>query len=100
MSIQDLMAQRAEIDRRIAAAKAAKSDETVASVVALADEAGMPLDELAAHLLSCVNKRLRSAKKTARNPGAAKYQQVGGNATWSGRGVKPTWFKAGDYRVL
>lgn len=98
MSIQDLMAQRAEIDRQIAASKAAIFDGTVTEIVCSAEAAGIALDELIAALQTRVKKR--SAKKPACKPVVAKYAQVGGSAMWSGRGVKPQWFKAGDYRVL
>jgi DNA-binding protein H-NS len=94
------MAQRAEIDRQIAASKAAIFEGTVAEIVCSAEAASVPLDELAAALLARCNKRSVKAKKTVRNPVPAKYTQIGGPATWSGRGVKPQWFKAGDYRVL
>ena len=98
MSIQDLMAQRAEIDRQIAASKAQIFDAAIAEIVSSAEAAGIALDELIAALQTRVKKR--SVKKPARKPVVAKYAQVGGGATWSGRGVKPQWFKAGDYRAL
>lgn len=100
MSLTELMAQRAELDRQIAAEKAAKAGETINAVVNLADEAGMPLDELASHLLTRVNKRIRGSKVASKKPVAAKYAQVGGSATWSGRGVQPRWFRDGNYTAV
>jgi len=100
MSIRDLMAQRAEIDRQIAAEKASRLADCVQRALAVFTDAGFTQSEAADVLVARFNRNLRKTKKPAANPVAAKYQQVGGNATWSGRGVKPNWFKAGDYRVL
>ena len=46
-----------------------------------------------------MTKRFKSG---ARKPGAKvapKYFQNGGSGFWTGRGRKPLWFIAGDYRV-
>lgn len=94
--IQELMAQRAELDKQIADAKVAIFDGTVTEIICSAEAAGIAIDKLAAALLA-------HGKKTARKPVAkapAKYRQVGGSATWTGRGRKPQWFTAGEHEAV
>lgn len=94
MYLPDLLAQRAELDKQIAEQKAIKMAEVADRALAVFTDEGISKAEAVAYLIS---KYGRSARKAPKTKAAAKYRQVSGNATWSGRGVKPQWFKNGDY---
>ena len=100
MSIQELMAQRAEIDRQIAESKANQLADCVLRALAVFTTAGFTQSEAADVLIARFNRNLRKAKKPARNVVAPKYRSTETDATWSGRGVKPHWFTAGHYEAI
>lgn len=101
MSLPELLAQRAELDRQIAAEKAARFDEVVEHIINVIDDAGMPLDEIASALITRANKRIRKAKSAAKvSKAPAKYRHTDGPETWTGRGVKPAWFRNGNYAEI
>lgn len=81
--IDQLLAQRAEIDAQIEAQRKALSAEAIASVRALiAQHALRPSDIFP----------VRSSNRPAARKVAAKYRDPASGKTWSGRGVAPKWF--------
>lgn len=90
--LQNLLAQRAEIDAQIATEKAAHFDAAMSSAVAIFEDAGVALDEAAAALLT----RYKRAARPKRNKVAPKYRHRRTGATWTGRGKQPKWFAEAD----
>ena len=91
-TLQDLVKQRADLDAQIEAAKAADLHTAVQHAAHLFGEAGVPLDEAAAALLTMHNK----AARPSRTKVAPKYRHRVTGATWTGRGKQPKWFTGAD----
>lgn len=89
-NLQSLIAQRAELDVRIAAEKDALLDAAVQAAMEIFDGADIALDKGAASLLAQHNQRVRS-KRTAGTKVAPKYRHKLTGVTWSGRGKQPKW---------
>ena len=87
-TLQDLVKQRADLDAQIAAAKAADFHTAVQHAAHLFGEAGVPLDEAAAALLTMHNQSARPQRAKV----APKYRHRLTGATWTGRGTPPKWF--------
>jgi DNA-binding protein H-NS len=84
--IQELLAQKAALEKQIEAARKHARQDAVAKVKALMAEYGLSVSDL-----------------TAKSPGrpgakggkvAAKYRNTATGETWSGRGLQPKWLKA------
>ncbi len=94
--LQNLIAQRADLDAQIAAAKAADFHTAVQHAAHLFGEAGVPLDEAAAALLTLHNQSARPQRAKV----APKYRHRVTGATWTGRGKQPKWFAAAEQSAL
>ena len=99
--LQNLIAQRADLDAQIEAAKAADFHTAVQHAAHLFGEAGVPLDEAAAALLTLHNQsarpqRAKVAPKYRHIPTGAKYRHRITGAMWTGRGKQPKWFAEAD----
>lgn len=87
-AIQELLAQRAELDRKITEAQRAAKSDAIAKVKALMTENGLTVADL------------QFKGETARRGGAAgrkvaaKYRNAATGETWTGRGLKPKWLQA------
>ena len=86
-SIQDLMAQRANIDRMISDAQREARSGAVAKVKALMAEHGLSAADLSGRVPVS-----RAAKPTGKV--APKYRNKATGDTWTGRGLQPNWLKA------
>lgn len=86
-SIQDLLAQKAELEKRIAEAQRAARADAIAKVKALMAEYGLTAADLSGK--SAPAPKGDGAKKVA-----AKYRDPATGQTWSGRGLKPKWLQA------
>ena len=94
-NLQSLIAQRAELDVRIAAEKDALLDAAVQAAMEIFDGADIALDKGAASLLAQHNQRVRS-KRTTGAKVAPKYRHKATGVTWSGRGKQPAWYAAAE----
>jgi len=87
-SLQELLAQKESLDRRIEETKKSERGTAIAKVRALMDEYGLTVADLGS----------RSAPKAkpagTGNKVAAKYRNTSTGETWSGRGLQPRWLKA------
>ena len=88
--LNDLLAQRAELERQIENLKTTARSDAIAQIKALMADHGLSLADLA---------QKAAAKKSKAAPGkgsivAAKYVNAETGETWSGRGLKPNWLKA------
>lgn len=85
-TIQELLAQRADLEKRIAEAQRAAKSDAIAKVKALMAEYGLSAADLAGKAASV---KAEGGKKVA-----AKYRDPASGQTWSGRGLKPKWLQA------
>lgn len=81
--IEQLLAQRAEIEAQINAERAHQMRAAITAVREL----------VAQHSLSASDVfPARSGMKSASKKVAAKYRDPASNKTWTGRGIAPKWF--------
>ncbi len=86
-SIQDLMAQRANIDRMISEAQRDARNGAVAKVKALMAEHGLTSADLSGR--APISRATKPTGKVA-----PKYRNNATGDTWTGRGLQPNWLKA------
>ena len=86
-SLQELLAQKAEIDRQISDARRQERSDAVSKVRALMAEHGLTAADLVAKTSS--PRASTSGRKVA-----AKYRDPVSGQTWTGRGLKPKWLSA------
>lgn len=86
-NLQDLLAQKADLEKQIDAAQKRARAEAIAQVKALMDEYGLSVADL----------NPREAPRKAGSKGrkvAVKYRDSATGNTWSGRGLQPKWLRA------
>jgi DNA-binding protein H-NS len=88
-TLNELIAQKAELDRQISEAQRASKEDALARVREIMTEAGLSLADLSQR-----KKDTASSAKTAGKKVAAKYRNKETGEAWSGRGLKPKWLKA------
>ena len=86
-TLQELLAQKAEIDRQISDARRTERNDAVAKVRALMAEHGLTAADLIA-------KAPGPRTSTSGRKVAAKYRDPATGQTWTGRGLKPKWLSA------
>lgn len=89
LSLNDLLAQKAALEKQIAETQRAERADAVAQVRALMAQYGLTLAD--------IGSKGASAPKRAAGAGgkvAAKYRNPATGDTWSGRGLKPKWLAA------
>jgi len=84
-TVSELLAQKAEIEQKIAEAQRTQRAEAVAKVRALMAEHGLSLADLSGK---------STAAKRSGGKVAPKYRDASTGETWSGRGLQPKWLKA------
>jgi DNA-binding protein H-NS len=87
-SLQELLAQRAEIEKKISDAQREERTAAIAKVRALMAEHGLTAADL-----SGKGPTTRAAAKPTGKV-AAKFRDTATGDTWSGRGLQPKWLKA------
>lgn len=86
-SVNELLAQRAVLEKKIAEAQREARADAIAKVRALMSEHGLTAADL--------SNRAASAKRSGAGAKvAAKYRDKATGNTWSGRGLQPKWLKA------
>ena len=86
-NLQDLLSQKAEIERQISDARRTERNDAVAKVRALMAEHGLTAADLVA-------KATGTRATTSGRKVAAKYRDPATGQTWTGRGLKPKWLAA------
>ena len=86
-SIQDLLAQKAALEKQIAEAQRAAKADAIAKVKALMAEYGLSAADLS-------GKASAAPKAEGGKKVAAKYRDPASGQTWTGRGLKPKWLQA------
>lgn len=85
-TLQELLAQKEELERQIELTKKQTRADAIAQVRALMAEHGLTMSDLSA----------RKARPAGGRGGkvAPKYRNKATGDTWSGRGLQPNWLKA------
>jgi DNA-binding protein H-NS len=89
-SLQDLLAQRAEIERKIAEAQREERAAAIGKIKALMAEYGLTAADIA-------GKATPAPRTKAPGSGgkvAPKFRNGATGETWSGRGLQPKWLKS------
>lgn len=86
-SIQELLAQKAALEKKIADAQRNAKADAIAKVKALMAEYGLTAADLSGKAAAA--PKPEGAKKVA-----AKYRDPASGQTWTGRGLKPKWLSA------
>ena len=89
-SLQDLLSQRAEIEKKIADVQREERGNAVAKVRAMMAEFGLTAADIAGKVSAV--RASGAAKPTGKV--AAKYRNAATNEEWTGRGLQPKWLKA------
>lgn len=84
-SLNDLLAQKAALEQKIAEVQREERGAAIAKVKALMTEYGLSLADL--------SSRGPAAPRKASGKVAPKYRDPATGNTWSGRGLKPTWLR-------
>lgn len=90
--LDQLLAQRADLDARIAAAQLAARDGAIAQVRELMARHGLTMADVTARPAKAT-RPTGSGKGGKGGKVPAKYRDANGNA-WSGRGLQPKWLSA------
>lgn len=85
-NIEQLLAQRAALEKQIDAAQKEARTEAIAKVRELMEQYGLTVADIGSR------KAGRKAAKGAKVP--AKYRNSATGEAWSGRGLQPKWLKA------
>ena len=86
-SLQDLLAQRAALDKQIEETQAQNRNAAINKVRALMAEYGLTVADLGGRAKGV-------PKPTTPSKVAPKYRNKATGETWSGRGLKPKWLAA------
>lgn len=89
-TLQELLAQRAEIERKIQETQKAERSGAIAKIRALMAEYGLSVDDVMGSGKTASAGRSSSGGTGKKAP--VKFRDAQGN-TWSGRGLKPTWLR-------
>lgn len=87
-TLNDLLAQKAALEKQIADAQREERSNAIAKVKALMTEYGLSLADLSSRAPATGSARKPMGKV------AAKYRNPATGDTWSGRGLKPNWLRA------
>ncbi len=86
-SLNDLLAQKAALEKQIAEAQREERGAAINKVKALMAEHGLSLADLG-------TRSAAASPRKAMGKVAAKYRNPATGDTWSGRGLKPNWLRA------
>ena len=87
-NLQELMAQKAALEKQIEQTKKQERGDAVARVLGLMSEYGLTTADLGAKAPAKGKSKGSGAKV------AAKYRNASTGESWSGRGLQPRWLKA------
>lgn len=86
-TLQELLAQKAEIERQIVETQRSERADAIAKVKALMAEHGLTAADLSAR--SAAATKAASGRKAP-----VKYRNAATGDTWTGRGLQPKWLRA------
>lgn len=85
-TLQELLAQKASLEKQIADTQREERASAIAKVRAIMSEHGLSAADL--------SQRAPAPKAEGTRKVAAKYRNGDTGETWSGRGLQPKWLKA------
>jgi DNA-binding protein H-NS len=85
--LNDLLAQKAELERLIAETQRVERADAIAQVRTLMSQYGLTLADIG-------GKTASSPKRSVAGKVAAKFRDPATGRSWSGRGLQPNWLKA------
>jgi DNA-binding protein H-NS len=88
-SLNDLIAQRAALDKQIADTQREERGDAIQKIRALMDEYGLTLADVGGK-----GPKTGGMPKKSTGKVAAKYRNKATGESWSGRGLKPKWLTA------
>lgn len=88
-SLQELLAQKAELDKAIAETQRAERTQAVAKVRALMAEHGLKVADLSTRVPAAP----RPTKELATRKAPIKFRNTATGDVWSGRGAQPKWLR-------
>lgn len=88
-SLQELLAQRAQLEKQIVEAQREERAAAIARIKTLMAEFGLTAADIAGKAPAPRSKASTSGGKVA-----PKYRNASTGDTWSGRGLQPNWLKA------
>jgi len=88
-SLQELLAQKAELEKVIVETQRAERTQAVAKVRALMSEHGLKLADLSARTAGTP----RQAKEPGTRKAPIKFRNTATGDVWSGRGAQPKWLR-------
>ncbi len=88
-SLQELIAQRSEIEKQIADAQREERSSAISRIRTLMSEHGLSTADVSGRAASTRSGAARSSSKVA-----PKYRNAATGDTWSGRGLQPKWLRA------
>ena len=91
-TLQELLAQKAELERKIQETQRNERQSAIDKVRALMAEFGLSVEDLGGKGTSSGSGRAKKAEGGSARKAAVKYRDAAGN-TWSGRGLQPRWLK-------
>ena len=97
LSLEALAEYKEKIEKVLLEKQAENKKQALDQIKALVDTGGITPQELAAHLgiaLGTVEATEKPARRSKGQKVAAKYSDPATGKTWTGRGMKPNWFKA------
>lgn len=89
-TLNELLAERAEIERKIAQLQSEERSGAIAKVRALMADFGLSMVDLGTRAAAAP----RSSSSSSTKKVAAKYRNTATGESWSGRGLQPKWLKA------
>lgn len=89
-SLQELLSQRAEIEKKIADVQREERGNAIAKVRAMMAEFGLTAADISGKVSAV--RASGAAKPTGKV--AAKYRNAATGDEWTGRGLQPKWLKA------
>ncbi|MFM8901583.1 MAG: H-NS family nucleoid-associated regulatory protein [Burkholderiales bacterium] len=87
-SLQELLDQKAALEKQIEATRREAKADAIARVKALMSEFGLTAADLSGHSPGKGGSAAKGSKV------AAKYRNKATGESWSGRGLQPKWLKA------
>ena len=91
LTLQEMLAQRAALDRQIESRRTQERQDAIAKVRELMAEHGLTLADLN---LRAAPVKTRGTSSTRGSKVPAKYRNAETGETWSGRGLQPKWLRS------
>lgn len=86
-TLQELLSQKAELEKQIIETQRAERADAIAKVKALMAEHGLTVADL-------TSRAPAAPKSTGERKAPVKFRNVATGETWSGRGLQPKWLRA------